>query len=178
MKSREIARRYAEALYELAREEGIVDEIESAYGRVAETLDAVPDATAFLTHPLVPRMNKLSFIDKAFPDEPRYLRNLLHLLVKNGREGYIKLIYDEFRALRSARENIARVEVATAKPLSQKDKDRLAKHLGAALGKRVEIEERIDPDLLGGVRLELDGKVIDGTLRAKLAQLQTALAGG
>jgi len=178
MKSREIARRYAEALYELAQEKGIVDEIESAYGRVVAALDAIPDATAFLNHPLVPRMNKLSFIDKAFPDEPKYLRNLFHLLVKNGREGYIRLIYDEFRALRGERENIARVEVATARPLSQGDKNRLAKHLAAVLGKRVEIEERVDPDLLGGVRLELDGKVIDGTLRAKLAQLQTALAGG
>ncbi len=178
MRSREIARRYAEALYELAQEEGIVDEIEAAYGRVMEALDSVPAATAFLTHPLVPRMNKLSFIDKAFADEPQYLRNLFHLLVRNGRGGYIGLIYDEFRALRGARENIARVEVATAKPLSPEDRTRLTEHLAEALGKRVEIEERVDPNLLGGVRLELDGKVIDGTLRAKLAQLQTALAGG
>ncbi len=177
MKSKEIARRYAEALYELAREEGTVDEIETAYSQVAEALNAVPDALRFLTHPLVPRIDKLSFIDKSFPNVPKYLRNLLHLLVKNGREGYITLIYNEFRALRGERENIARVKLATAKPLSQADKARLMEHLTAALGKRVEIEERVEPDLLGGVRLEIGGKVIDGTLRAKLAQLQAVLAG-
>ena len=177
MKSREIARRYAEALYSLAREEGIVDEIESGYGRVVEALDAVPDAMTFLTHPLVPRGDKLSFIDRAFPNIPEYLRNLLHLLVKNGREGYIRLIYDEFINLRGEREDIAQVRVATAKPLSQADKDKLTEHLTAALGKRVKLSERVDPGLIGGVRLELDDKVIDGTLRAKLAQLQATLAG-
>ncbi len=177
MKSKEIARRYAEALYELVREEGAVDELEAAYGRVVEALNAVPDALRFLTHPLVPRMDKLSFLDKSFPDMPKYLHNLLHLLVKNGREGYINLIYDEFRALRGDRENIAQVEVVTAQSLSPEDRTKLTEHLTAALGKRVKIEERIEPELLGGARLEIDGKVIDGTLRAKLAQLQAVLAG-
>jgi len=87
------------------------------------------------------------------------------------------LIYDEFINLRGEREDIAQVRVATAKPLSQADKDKLIEHLTAALGKRVKLSERVDPGLIGGVRLELDDKVIDGTLRAKLAQLQAALAG-
>ena len=178
MKSREIARRYAEALYDLGYEEGLLDTIGAAYGDVVTAIAATPDAVRFLDHPLVPRARKIAFLDQAFPDVPEYLRNLLRLLVRNGRGGYIRVVYDEFRALRSVRENIARVEVATAKPLSPEDKARLTEHLAAVLGKQVEIEERVEPELLGGVRLELDGKVIDGTLRAKLAQLRTALAGG
>jgi len=177
MKSQEIARRYAEALYDLGREEGIVDALEAAYGRIVEELYEIPDAVRFLEHPLIPREKKRAFIDAAFPGISRYLRNFLHLLVKNGRAGYIRLIYDQFRTLRGERERIARVEVATAKPLSQKEQAKLSVHLEAALGKRVELKERVDPSLLGGARLELDGKVIDGTLWAKLAQLKSVLAG-
>ncbi len=177
MKSREIARRYAEALYELAREEGIVDEIESAYSEVVRKLSAVSDALRFLEHPLVPRERKITFLAQAFPDIPAYLHNLFVLLVRNGRAGYLPLIYDQFRTLRGEQERIVRVQVATAQPLLPADRSRLIKHLERALTSKVDLEERVDPALLGGARLELDGKVIDGTLRAKLAQLRAVLAG-
>ena len=177
MKSREIARRYAEALYDLGYEDGLIAAIEAAYGGVVAAIAATPDAVRFLDHPLVPRARKIAFLDAAFPDLPEYLRNLFRLLVRNGRAGYIRAVYEEFRILHGIRARIARVKVTTAKPLSPQDRKRLTNHLAAALGSKVELEERVEPSLLGGARLEIDDKVIDGTLRARLARLRAVLAG-
>jgi len=177
VKSREIARRYAEALYGLAREQASVDEIESAYQQVLTDIAEVPEVSRFLAHPLVSREKKTELIDRAFPALPGHLRNLMRLLIRNGREDYLGLIYEEFVALRADEEGVIRVQIATAQEFSSEDRDRLTERLTQALGRRVRLEERLDLDLLGGVRLEVDGVVIDGTLRAKLEGLLAVLEG-
>ena len=177
MRSREIARRYAEALYGLAREQAGVDGIESAYRQILADMAGVPEVSRFLAHPLVTRERKNEMIDKAFPTLPGHLRNLIRLLIRNGREDYLDLIYEEFLALRADEEGVVRVQVATAHEFSSEDRDRLADRLARTLGRRVKLEERLDPALLGGVRLEVDGRVIDGTLRAKLEGLLAVLEG-
>ncbi|MEA1871516.1 MAG: ATP synthase F1 subunit delta [Candidatus Bipolaricaulota bacterium] len=177
MRSREIARRYAEALYKLAAEEGLADTIEEDYSHVLTEIEGVPDFDRFFTHPLVSRDKKGELIDQAFPDLSEYLHNLLALLIHNGREGYLDLIYEEFRSLRSEEEGIVRVKVLTAKELSTKDCGRLTDRLAVGLGKRVELEEEIDASLIGGVRIEIGGKVLDGTLRTRLEGLRSFIEG-
>ncbi len=177
MRSREIARRYAEALYKLAAEEALVDTIEEDYGRVLTEIESVPDFDRFFNHPLVSRDRKSELIDQAFPNVSEYLRNLFALLIRNGREGYLDLIYEEFRCLRSEEEGIVRVKVLTAKKLSAKDRERLAARLAKGLGDRVKLEEEIDASLIGGVRLEIGGKVLDGTLRTRLESLRSFIEG-
>jgi F-type H+-transporting ATPase subunit delta len=177
VRSHEIARRYAEALYGLAQEQASVDEIESAYQQVLTDIAGVPAVSRFLAHPLVSRERKNEMIGKAFPALPGHLRNLIRLLIRNGREDYLDLIYEEFLILRAEEEGVIRVQVATAQEFSPEDRDRLTDRLAQALGRRVTLEERLDPNLLGGVRLEVDGTVIDGTLRAKLEGLLAVLEG-
>lgn len=177
MRSREIARRYAEALYQLASEEDCVDRIVEDYRRAISEVAGVPEFGRFLAHPLVPRDKKNALIEKAFPDISEYLRNLFYLLIRNGREGYLGLIYEEFLSLRAEKEGVIRVGVTAAHELPQEDRDRLAARLSAVLGGRVELEERVDPGLLGGVRIEVAGKVLDGTLKAKLKGLRALLEG-
>jgi len=177
VRSRGIARRYAEALYDLAREQASVDEIESAYQQVLTDIAGVPEVSLFLAHPLVSREKKNELIDRAFPALPGHLRNLVRLLIRNGREDYLDLIYEEFLTLRADEEGVIRVQIATAQEFSSEDRSRLTDRLAKALGRRVRLEERLDPGLLGGVRLEVDGRVIDGTLRAKLEGLLSVLEG-
>jgi F-type H+-transporting ATPase subunit delta len=177
VREREIARRYAEALYTLVREEGAAGEIESEYQQILADVADVPEVERFLVHPLIPREKKNQLVDRAFPQPSEYLRNLLHLLIRNGREDYLGLIFEEFLTLRAEEEGVIRVQVATAQAFSPEDRSRLTERLMQALGRRVTLVERLDPDVLGGVRLEIDGKVIDGTLRAKLEGLRTLLEG-
>jgi len=175
VKSREIARRYAEALYRLASEQGNTDQIDSEYEQLLADTAEVPEVTLFLAHPLVSRQKKNRLIEQAFPQLSVYLRNLIRLLIRNGREDYLGLIFEQFVSLRAEEEGVIRVQVATAQEFSSDDRSRLTDRLTEALGRRVRLEERLDPDLLGGVRLEVDGRVIDGTLRAKLEGLLAVL---
>ncbi|MCK4682161.1 ATP synthase F1 subunit delta, partial [Candidatus Bipolaricaulota bacterium] len=103
--------------------------------------------------------------------------NLFVLLIRNGREGYLDLIYEEFRSLRSEEEGIVRVKVLTAKELSTKDRERLTDRLVKGLGEQVRLEEEIDVSLIGGVRIEIGGKVLDGTLRTRLEGLRSFIEG-
>ena len=177
MRSREISRRYAEALYKLAAEEALVDTIEEDYGRALTEIEGVPDFSRFFTHPLVSRDRKSELIDQAFPDLSEYLRNLFVLLIRNGREGYLDLIYEEFCSLRSEEEGIVRVKVLTAKELSAKDRERLTDRLAVGLGERIKLEEEVDANLIGGVRIDIGGKVLDGTLRTRLESLRSFIEG-
>lgn len=175
MRSHEIARRYAEALSSLASEQRVVDQIESEYQQVVTDIVAVPEVSRFLSHPLVPREKKNRLIDQAFPELSVYLRNLMRLLIRNGREDYLEPIFEQFLSLRAEEKGVIRVQVVTAQEFSSEDRGRLTDRLAKALGRRVELVERLDSDLLGGVRLEVDGRVIDGTLRAKLEGLLAVL---
>ncbi len=177
MRSQQIARRYAEALYTLAVEEDCVETIDNDYHRVVEEIMDVPDFMRFLTHPLVMHSDKVALLRKAFPNIAEYLHNMFSLLVRNGREAYIDMIYDEFERLRGSEEGIVQVRVTTAQELTAKDRKRLSLHLAKMLRGRVKLDEQIDSGLIGGLRVEVGGKVIDGTLRARLDELKTVLTG-
>lgn len=177
MRSQEIARRYAEALYNLSADEDCVEEIDNDYRRIVEEINPIPNVSRFLTHPLVARNAKTSFLKEAFPDVSEYLHNMFSILVRNGREGYISMIYDEFTKLRGSVEGIVPVKVTTVQELSISDRKRLSTHLAERLGESVELDEEIDKDLIGGLRIEVRGKVLDGSLRARLNKLKKVLAG-
>ncbi len=177
MKSQEIARRYAEALYTLAVEEDCVEAIDNDYHGVVQEIKDLPDVLRFLTHPLVERNAKVTFLREAFPGISEYLHNLFAILVRNGREGYIDIIYDEFEGMRGSAEGIALVQVTTAQRLTAKDRKRLSDHLEKSLGGKVRLDEQIDENLIGGVRIEVGGKVLDGSLRARLDELKMVLTG-
>lgn len=177
MKSLDIARRYAEALHSLAVEQDRVDEIETAYGRVVSEFGEVPEVGRFLAHPLVPRSAKRSLIEQAFPEIPDHLRGLFELLIRNAREGYIDLIYEELRALRREEEGAIHVRVETARALSDEERGKLEGLLSAGLHQTVKLEEVVDPSLLGGARVDVAGKIVDGTLQARLERLKGVLAG-
>lgn len=177
MRSHEIARRYAEALHALACERGNADQIELEYQQILLDVAEIQKFRRFLIHPLIPREKKDQLVDRAFPGISESLRNLFRLLIRNGREGYLGLIFEEFLTLRAEEEGVIRVQVATAQAFSSEERDRLTERLMQALGRRVTLVERLEPALLGGVRLEVEGKVIDGTLRAKLEGLRAKLEG-
>ena len=175
MRSREIASRYAGALYEVAVEQESVPEIGEELRTLVEEIGEVEDLGRFLTHPLISRAKKLELVHAAFPDLSPSVANAVELLVRNRREEYLDLIYDEFLEARSAGENLARVRVVTATPLAGDDRRRLEARLGASFGRPVAIEERLEEELVAGARIEVEGRTIDASLRGKLSELRDLL---
>ena len=175
MRSREIASRYAGALYEVAVEANTVPAVADELKTLVDEVREVDGLGRFLTHPLISRGKKLELIGAAFPDLSASVSNMISLLVRNRREGYLDLIYDGFLEARAEAENLARVSVATATPLADEDRRSLTDRLGEALGRTVLLEERLDEGLLAGARIEVEGRTIDASLRAKLDELRSSL---
>lgn len=175
MRSQEIARRYAAALYQVAVEDTAVREIEGELAAVAESASGESEVHRFLAHPLVPRETKSEFLATAFPQTSVRMKNFLELLIRNRRETYLELIYDEFVDIRTEAEGMIQVTVTTAQSLSAEDRGRLSERLEKALNRPVQLEECIDANLLGGARIETAGHVMDGTIRARLGELRKQL---
>ncbi|UCF09737.1 MAG: ATP synthase F1 subunit delta [Candidatus Bipolaricaulota bacterium] len=177
MISRDIARRYAEALYDLAAEEKSLDAVGDQVGSLVDSLSETPDARTFLVHPLVPRQRKMAFLDAAFPGLSDSVRGLLGIVIRNAREDHLWLIREEFDAIRVARAGVQRVAVSSASALSDAARERITDRLVEILGRPVELAETVEEELLGGVRVEVEGIVVDGTLRGRLDRLFERLEG-
>ena len=175
MRSKEIAERYAAALYAAAEEEGIVDRIEGELSSIVDAIRTIPDFSRFLSHPLIPRESKISLLEEGFPDLSDYMKNMIRLLVRNGREAYLDMIYNRFLAVRAGAEGITPVRVISPFRLSDEERVRLKEKLEEAFRGPVRIAEEHDERLIGGVRIEVEGRVIDGTLRARLDALRSSL---
>jgi F-type H+-transporting ATPase subunit delta len=175
VKSRQIASRYAEALYDVAVEQDAVPAVEEELRVLVEEVRDVRDFERFLTHPLISRGEKLELVGKTFPKLSLSLGNLVELLIRNRREGYLDLIYDEFLEARSKAEDLARVRVITARELTEEDRERLRDRLERALGRAVSLESCVEEGLLAGARIEVEGRTIDVSLRAKLSELRHSL---
>ena len=175
MRSQEIARRYASALYQVAVEDASIKEIEDELAAVAVGTSDGTEVRLFLAHPLVPRETKSAFLKGAFPATSERMRNFLELLIHNQRETYLDLIHDEFVNIRTEAEGMIQVTVTTAQTLSKDDRSRLNKRLETALNRPVQLDELVNPHVLGGVRIEAAGHVLDGTIRARLSELRRQL---
>ena len=175
MRSQEVARRYALALYQLAAEQDAVDTTHEELRAVVEEAIETREIGRYLEHPLVSRERKSEFVAKAFPDLSERMRNLFGLLIRNRREAYLDLIYQQFLDARAEAEGLIPVSVTTAQALSDEQRGRLTVNLEEALKQRVHLTERIDEGLLGGARIETDGRVINGSLRARLEGLRARL---
>jgi len=175
VRSQEIARRYAAALYQISVEDTAVEEIENELAVVAASTSDEPEVRRFLAHPLVPRETKSKFLETAFPETSGRMKNFLELLIRNRRETYLDLIHDQFVEIRTAAEGMIQVTVTTAQVLSDEDRERLSERLEMALNRPVQLEELIEGDLLGGARIEAAGHVMDGTIRARLGELRKQL---
>jgi len=175
VRSQEIARRYATALYQVSVDDAAVEAIEGELAAVAVGTSRDLDVSRFLSHPLVPKETKSEFLATAFPEASERMRSFLELLTHNRRETYLDLIYDEFVDIRTAAEGMIQVRVTTAHALSEDDTERLSVRLETALGCPVRLEKHIDETMLGGARIEAAGQVLDGTIRARLGELRQQL---
>jgi F-type H+-transporting ATPase subunit delta len=175
VRSREIAERYAGALYEVAVERGAVPAVAEEMKTLVDEVYEVKDLVRFLTHPLISRERKTELVGAAFPDLSPSVANMVGLLIRNRREGYLDLIYDAFLEAQAAAEQLARVRVVTAAPLTDEDRRRLKERLERALGQAVSLEEDLAGELLAGARIEVQGRTVDASVRARLARLRDAL---
>ncbi|MFB6291443.1 MAG: ATP synthase F1 subunit delta [Candidatus Bipolaricaulia bacterium] len=181
MKSIEVADRYAQAVYELGREEGILDDLQDDLEEVNKVINSNDDFLPFLTHPLVKDNDKKELLEEVFGELlSREAMNFLKLLVQKDREDYLPLIYKRVKKLRMDQDEIVEVEVAFPPSFDREEVvSRVEKNLREILNREVWITEVTeDENLIGGVRLKIGDRVIDGSVQGRLEGLKEFVLGG
>ncbi len=182
MKSTEVADKYAEALYEIGKGEGRLDDFVGELDLVSETVTANESFFQFLTHPLVPDDDKVQVIEGVFGEKiSQDIQNFLHVLVSKNREDYIELIRERFHKLRRDKEDILEVEVTIPTGFSREDlAEDIEKRLAEVTDRAVQVT-RVSEEkgLIGGAKLSIGDAVIDGSVRGQLEDLREfVLEGG
>jgi len=172
------ARRYAEALFELARPEGAeeawLDDLRLAAAAVAD-----PVVFKTLRSPAIPLGERRQALDAALaPRLHRPARNLVHLILERGRLDLLPRIVDEYQRLVDEAHGILQVEVRTALPLTREEEDALRARMEALTGARVRLTVSVDPSLIGGLTVRVGDRLMDGSVRGRLERLRTRLLGG
>ena len=176
MAGRPTARRYARAVFELALEHDAVDQWSDDLDLMADTMGD-RDFFALLEAPQVPLRVKYQGIDAVLAGVSQLARNLASVLVDRRSVRFAGAIRDEFRALADAHNGVARAEVVTAVAMENAERERVSQLLGGLVGAKIEITERVDPEIIGGIIARVGDHLIDGSVRTRLADMRAALAG-
>ncbi len=172
----ETEREYGEALFALALETQAVTTFEAALTLVETTLAENPDYVEFLASPAVPLSERLAALDEAFSGYcPEYVVSFLQLLCEHGKVREVLDCIAHFRRLATAAQNCAVAVITSAVALTDGQKAALCEKLAKKVGKQIEPYYQIDDSLIGGVRIEVDGHTIDGSVRRRLGELKEVM---
>jgi len=175
-REREVGRLYAEAILHVAEEQGQAEALESELADLVRYLDSNPAIEQFFGSPLVEEGPHAEAIEKAFRGKASdLLVDSLQVINRKGRLGSLRAIAGEYRtALRSLR-GWMDVHVRTAVPLSEALRARLTAALAASTSRKPSLIEHVDPKVVGGLVIEIEGRKIDASLASRLHDLSGAL---
>lgn len=163
-----VAFQYAEALFSLALEKNQVDLIHDGLKAIDVIQDE--DVYKFLNHPKVHKRDKKKVFEKGL--ENQLLKNFMFVLIDNNRIDLIVEVLDEYQKLVDNQNKIMNVTVFSQKLLSISDLNKLKNNLAMKHGRKVKIENVVDETIIGGLRIEYEGNVMDNTINNYLETLK------
>jgi F-type H+-transporting ATPase subunit delta len=174
---RRVAAVYAEALLDVAEERGQADEIgQELKAVVGEVFAKSPEIERALASPVVHRNAKEKLIDDAFKGNVSELMfNFLHVLNSKDRLSLVRHVAAAYRDLLDQRAKRLRVRVRSAVPLSESQSERLRQEIAQATGLEPVISTRIDPELLGGMIVQIGDQVFDSSVRTRIEAIRNQL---
>ena len=168
------ARRYAEALVELATTERALGELRASLEKLAPAFDRV--TVAGLRDPSVPLKQRVEALTSALGGEPDVVRSLLVLLLETDRIALVPQIALAFGDLVDQREGIAKARITTAVALDEPARRELVRRLERESGRKLRATFAVDPTLIGGAKVQIGDHLIDASVHAKLTALGRQLA--
>jgi len=168
------ARRYAEALLQIATSENAEDEFAASFERLRNALTG--EILRALRNPGVPLQARRGAIEAATAGEPRAIRSLLGLLLERERIALFPLIALAYSDLVERRAGIVKGRITTARELSASEREDLVGRLERSSGKKIRATFAVDESLIGGAKVQVGDRLIDSSLKAQLAELERELA--
>lgn len=170
------ARRYADAIFEIAEAEGRLDEWEQELELLVLAFSG-PGVTSWLRNPGVPADDKNALIETGLASASEEARNLGRILVTRDRAGLAESILTVYRDRLDQLRGILHATVTSAVLLTPAELSAVTDRLAAMTHRQVKIETQVDPSIIGGIVVRMGDKLIDGSARARLQELKRRLAG-
>lgn len=171
-----ISVRYAKALFQVAEEKDILDEVSTDMEVLFNASIEVKDFYNFLHNPILPLQGKKKVIHKIFGDKLNPVTlNFLDLIIKNNRLSYIGGIARQFKDRYKKYKGIIEAVITTVQPLDQKLKDEIIKLIGTRFDEKIILDEQLKPVILGGFVLKIEDEQVDASVSTQLNKIKKEL---
>ena len=167
---------YGQGLYTLAKEEELQEEILQQLQVLEACFAGDPAYGKLLATRNIPKEERIEMLDSAFAGKVHpYVLNFLKILTEKGYIRHFSACCQAFLEDYRQDNGILAVQAVSAVPLSETQKSKLVEKLIAITGKKIDLECKVDPAVLGGMRLSFDGKQVDGTVQSRLQAMEKQL---
>lgn len=167
-----VCNRYASSLFSIASEEGILDEVHTEILEISELFTTEKDLYSILSAPNINNDDKIAIITKLFKDKiNNILFNFFAILIEKKRIDLFFEVKDEFIAIYNDEKNIIKAQAITAVPMTKTMSDIVLRKIKDKTGKNVDLECIVKPEILGGIILTYDNKLVDGSVKTRLLNL-------
>ena len=170
------SREYAEALFELAVQADVTQETSEGVETVVSALMQMPEYRALLASPAISKEERLNALDTAFRGKiPDILLAILRMMVSRGHVSALSGMARDYEELARGYRGESMAVVTSAVPLKEAETVVLREKLEKKLARKITLQCQVNPDLIGGIRVEVDGRVIDGSIRNKLDEIKEVM---
>lgn len=175
MNDGKIAVRYAKALFQYATEKAALEEVNTNLRTLYSMLLSSEELRLALRSPLVPAKNKLAVLQHITPGFSPAATDFLGVLVKSRREEHLEAIIRQFIALYNKQNNIVEATLITAKPVDENTRKRILTFLQGHFKARIELEEQIEAEIIGGFMLRAENIQLDASVATRLKKVKKQL---
>lgn len=172
----ELARVYARALFEVAREQGKLELLREQLGQLADALAEHRELSTFFFSPYFSTAEKQDALGRVLQGADESFLNFLSLLIENHRMPVIFRIRQEYGRLYDEENKVLPVEITSAIALDPQTTESLGATIGRQAGRKVMLAARVDPDILGGIVVRVGNSILDASIRNRLEQLRRQVA--
>jgi F-type H+-transporting ATPase subunit delta len=172
----EVARVYAEALFDVAKEKGKLDSIRDELGQFADAVEGDRDLQVFFFSPYFSSAEKAAGLKRAVSGADAELLNFLELLIEKQRMNEVFRVRRTLDELWKQENKRIDVTVTSAVALDPAVVERVGEEIERQTGQKVELASRVDSEILGGIVLQVGNKILDASIRARLEKLRKSVA--
>lgn len=171
-----VGKRYAEALFEVAVELDKLEEFRKEMQYISDVFNENNELTVVFEHPKLSKLEKKDILNELFKkDISTESLNLCYIMVDKGRSKHIKMVSSEYNKLANEKQGIVEARAITAVKMTDEELKTLQTTLSKKLDKTVDLSNAIDDSVVGGVVVEVEGKVIDGSIKGRLDDIYKSL---
>jgi F-type H+-transporting ATPase subunit delta len=174
----ELAEVYARSLFEVALQQGKLDELREQLSQFADALDQNRQLAVFFFSPYFSTKEKQDGLQRLLDGADETFLNFLKLLIENHRMPVIFRTRQQFERMWERENQLLPVEITSAIELDQETTENLGRTIGERAGRKVRLAAHVDPDILGGIVLRVGNSILDASIRNRLEQLRRHVAQG